>query len=195
MEADAMKLLRDESGYVLVLRRPQILFGGKAAEEEVSAPAQAIPVMETARCAVPHCCFYCTWCGNAILLPHDRIGSPFGNPDARKIDVRSIATVCHACRHIGNYSMFRACRGFDTRHKIMHSPNQGETALLTWLQCVESTCTARVPFFARLDDDSSAAQAAVWLWDELTCASGHRIRPVPLDPSIQLPLRSSAGPR
>jgi len=194
-----MRLLRDESGYVLVLRRPQILFGGKAAEKEVStpAPAPAIPAVETARCAVPHCCFYCAWCGHPILLPNDRIGSPFGSPDARKIDVRSVATVCHECRHIGNYSMFRACRGFDTRHKIMHSTNHGQTVLLTWLQCVESTCTARVPFFAWIDDDPSAEQpqAAEWLWDELTCASGHRINPVPLDPTNQLPLRSSAGPR
>ena len=75
-------------------------------------------------CSVPHCCFYCTWCGQPIFLPNDRIGSPFGNPDARKIDVRSIATVCHNCKHIGNYSMFRSCRGFDTRHKVMHSPHQ-----------------------------------------------------------------------
>ena len=115
---------------------------------------------------------------------------PSGNPDARKIDVRSIATVCQNCKHIGNYSMFRSCRGFDTRHKIMHSPISGQTVLLHWLQCVETTCPDRVPLFVRLEDDASTgeAEAAEWLWDELTCASGHRIERVPVDPRYHLPL-------
>ena len=192
-----MKLLRDESGYVLILRNPQLVLGGQVAEKEVSAPlpAHAAPVAEAARCAVPHCCFYCAWCGHPILLPNDRIGSPFGNPDARKIEVRSIATVCHACKHIGNYSMFRSCKGFDTRHKIMHSPAEGETVLLHWLQCVEKSCPARVPFFARIEADTPVGEAGQWLWDEVTCASGHYIQPVPLDPGIQLPLRTPAGMR
>src|SRR5579863_4544131 len=163
-----MKFLRDQSGYVLVMPRPSLLVSGKTVEKESSAigPAQtdrnAAPV-----CSVPHCCFYCAWCGQPILLPHDRIGSPFGHPDARKIDVRSIATVCQHCRHIGNYSMFRACRGFDTRHKIMHS-----------LQCVERTCSDRVPLFVKVEGEAPAgeAEAAEWLWDDLTCASGHSIR-------------------
>jgi len=194
-----MKLLRDESGYVLVLRGLQVLPGGKTAEAEraVPAPVQAVSAAGNITCSVPHCCFYCAWCGQPILLPHDRIGSPFGNPDARKIDVRSIATVCGNCKHIGNYSMFRTCRGFDTRHKIMHAPNTGETALLHWLQCAEKTCPARVPLFVRLDRDQPMAEgdAAEWLWDELTCAVGHRIKPVPLDPRYPLPLRPFGWPR
>ena len=139
----------------------------------------------------------CEWCGAAILLPNDRIGSPFGNPDARKIDVRSIATVCLHCKHIGNYSMFRACRGFDTRHKIVHAPNSGTTALLNWLRCVESTCPARVPLFVRLDQDAAEnpAAAAEWLWEGLTCASGHRIDQIPLDPTMHLPLRTFGAHR
>jgi len=194
-----MKLLRDESGYVLVLRGPQILLGGTAAEREASpaVPAQAVPVAERPICSAPHCCFYCTWCGQPILLPNDRIGSPFGNPDARKIEVRSIATVCQNCKHVGNYSMFRSCRGFDTRHKIMHAPNAGETALLYWLQCVEKTCAARVPLFVKHDADApmGEAEAAEWLWDDLTCAAGHRIKQIPVDPRYHLPLRTPAGPR
>ena len=193
-----MKILRDEGGYVLVLRGLQVLPGGKAAVVERTSPAPVERVSASARtnCSVPHCCFYCLWCGEPILLPNDRIGSPFGNPDARKIDVRSIATVCQACKHIGNYSMFRSCRGFDTRHKITHAPSRGETKLLYWLQCVERTCPARVPLFVRLECDATAgeAEAAEWLWDDLTCASGHSIRPIPLDPRYHLPLRSP-GPR
>src|ERR1700750_230300 len=188
-----MKLLRDESGYVLVLRGLEVLPGGKTAEREETSPApvQAVNAAANISCSVPHCCFYCAWCGQPILLPHDRIGSPFGNPDARKIDVRSIATVCGNCKHIGNYSMFRSCRGFDTRHKIMHAPNTGETALLHWLQCAEKTCPAWVPLFVRLDRDRPMAEgdAAEWLWDELTCAAGHRIAKVPVDPRYPLPLR------
>lgn len=190
-----MKFLRDESGYVLVLRRPRLMVvGGTDAEkvEEVQQPLQVAEPVQIATCAVPHCSFVCGWCDAPILLPNDRIGSPFGNPDARKIDVRSIATVCFHCKHIGNYSMFRGCCGFDTRHKIMHAPNNGTTALLNWLQCVESTCTARVPLFVKLDRETAEnpAAAAEWLWDGLTCALGHRIKPIPLDPTIQLPLRT-----
>lgn len=192
------KLLFDESGYVLVLRKPQVFLGSVTAEKELNQelPVQTVgAVSEKPSCAVPHCCFYCTWCGHPVLLPNDRIGSPFSNPDARKLDARSIATVCHNCKHIGNYSMFRSCRGFDTRHKIMHTPHSGNTVLLTWLHCVESTCTARVPFFVNLEAAAAPEEmhTAEWLWDELTCASGHRIKQVPLDPTTQLPLRSSVG--
>jgi hypothetical protein len=194
-----MKLLRDESGYVLVMRGPQVLAGGRAAEKESLAirPAQTECAVEAPACSVPHCCFYCAWCGQTILLPNDRIGSPFGHPDARKIEIRSIATVCHNCKHIGNYSMFRACRGFDTRHKVMHSPIKGQTVLLHWLQCVEETCPDRVPLFANLEGDAPTgeAEAAEWLWDELTCASGHSIRKIRVDPACPLPLRTPAGSR
>ena len=194
-----MKILRDESGYVLVLRGLQVLPGGKAVVEEKASPApvEAPSVAATTVCAIPHCCFFCSWCGQPILLPNDRIGSPFSNPDARKIDVRSIATVCQNCKHIGNYSMFRSCRGFDTRHKITHSPSSGQTVLLHWLQCVEKTCPARVPLFARIESGVPPREtdASEWLWDELTCAAGHRIKPVPVDPRYHLPLRSPAAPR
>jgi hypothetical protein len=198
VKVKTMKILRDESGYVLVLRGLQVLPGGKAAVQAKtsSAPAEAVSTAGSTNCSVPHCCFYCAWCGHPILLPNDRIGSPFGNPDARKIETRSIATVCPTCKHIGNYSMFRSCRGFDTRHKIMHAPNCGETALLYWLQCVEGTCPLRVPLFVKLEGDAPAgeAEAAEWLWDDLTCASGHCIKQISLDPRYHLPLRTPAGP-
>jgi hypothetical protein len=189
-----MKRLLDESGYVLVLRKPYTVVGGKEVEKD-AGPASLIQVpVAAATCSIPHCCFTCAWCQEPILLPNDRIGSPFGNPDARKIDVRSIATVCHACRHVGNYSMFRACKGYDTRHKVIHATNAGRTALLQWLQCVEKTCTARVPLFVRFNQDGSAEEAAgAWIWDDLTCASGHRIKEVPVDPTIELPIRTFAG--
>lgn len=189
-----MGLLGDESGYVLVLRKPQFILDGNTAEKEAVAPQpsgapQAAPVV---KCATPHCCFYCTWCGEPILLQHDRMGSPFGFPDARKIDVRSIATVCFGCKHIGSYSMFRGCRGFDTRHKIVQRQMACDPVLLTWLHCVEKTCTARVPLFVNSDRERPLEQteAAEWHWDDLTCASGHRIIPTVLDPTLQLPLRS-----
>jgi hypothetical protein len=191
-----MKKLLDESGYVLVLRKPYLVVGGKntATNNGFAPQIEGLSAPQAARCSVPHCCFVCAWCGEPILLPDDRIGAPFGNPYARKIDVRSVATVCHACRHIGNYSMFRACRGFDTRHMIVHAPKNGRTALLHWLQCEESTCAARVPLFVRFDEDEGAEEsdAAAWLWDELTCALGHPIKKIPLDPTIELPLRTFA---
>src|SRR5579863_6302775 len=187
-----MKLLSDESGYVLVMRSPSLLVGGNTVEKESGEvkPAQTNRTAPTPICSVPHCCFYCAWCGQPILLPNDRIGSPFGHPDARKIDIRSIATICHNCKHIGNYSMFRACRGFDTRHKVMHSPIEGQTVLLHWLQCVERTCPDRVPLFASIGAGTPETEAASWLWDELTCASGHKICKIHVDPAFPLPLRT-----
>jgi hypothetical protein len=194
-----MDILRDESGYVLILRRPRLWVDGNAAEEAVTPvqPAKEAVVAPEPTCAVPHCCFYCSWCGEPILLPNDKIGAPFGNPHVRKIDVRSIATLCNACKHIGNYSMFRACRGFDTRHRMVHAPNSGSTMLLNWLQCVESTCPARVPLFVRFERDPAevASEVASWMWDDLTCALGHPIKPIPLDPTLQLPVRPFAGSR
>ena len=191
-----MKILRDESGHVLVLRGFEILEGGKADVKEQS-PSKPIVMKATqsVSCSVPHYCFICAWCGEPILLPNDRIGAPFGNPDARKIDVRSIATVCHGCKHISAYSMFRLCKGFDTSHKVVHTARQGETVLLNWLHCVESTCPDSVPLFAKLDSDREPkdTRVAEWLWDELTCASGHPVKPIPLDPAVQLPLRSFTG--
>lgn len=188
-----MKLLRDESGYVLVLGRPHLAVVGRVEEKEQESPAPAreLPAVSRASCALPHCCFYCSWCGEPILLPHDRIGSPFGNPDARKIDVRSIATVCAKCKHIGNYTMFRGLRGYDTRHKIMLTIGGGTTFLLNWLECTEKTCMARVPLFVRFDQEHpEETQVTEWLWDELTCAHGHGIKPIPLDPTLHLPVRT-----
>ncbi len=197
VKRSTMQILRDESGYILVLRGLQVLPGGRSAAEQraFSELGETATTTRIPSCSVPHCCFYCSWCGQPILLPNDRIGAPFGNPDARKIEARSIATVCHDCNHVGSYSMFRSCRGFDTRHKITHAPISGETVLLYWLQCVESTCSARVPLFARLESNGTAGEpeAAEWLWDELTCALGHRINPVPVDPRYYLPLRTPAG--
>jgi hypothetical protein len=183
------RILLDEGGYVLVLRKPYAVVGTREIERDTE-PASLVE-LPSATCSVPHCCFTCSWCEEPILLPNDRIGSPFANPNARKIDVRSIATVCHACRHVGNYSMFRACKGFDTRHKVMHAPKGGRTSLLQWLQCVEDTCAAKVPLFVRFNEDGSAEEAAgAWIWDGLTCASGHRIKEIPVDPSTELPLRT-----
>jgi hypothetical protein len=192
------RLFSDESGYVLVLQRPQILSGARTAAKEwsVELPVREVGVVvEAPSCVVPHCCFYCAWCDHPVLLSNDRIGSPFGNPDARKLDVRSIATVCLHCKHIGSFSMFRACAGYNTRHKITHTANSGETLLLHWLHCIESTCTASVPLFLKIEsgEASETMRTEEWLWDELTCASGHTIKQVSLDATVQLPLRTPPG--
>lgn len=192
-----MGLLSDESGYVLVMGRPRLLvLGERAAEkEEARRPVEIIakPAV-VAACSVPHYCFYCSWCGEQVFLPTDRIGSPFGNPDARKIEVQSVASVCMKCSHISNYSMFRNCRGFDTRHRVTHLQRKGETVLLNWLRCEEPLCMKPVPLFVNTDPENPMSEdnAAGWLWDELTCCLGHRARQISLDPTLQLPLRSSS---
>jgi hypothetical protein len=195
-----MGLLRDESGYVLVLGRPRLMVvGGTAAVKEEPAEQTRIvpkPVVAAA-CSVPHYCFYCSWCGEQLLLPADRMGSPFGNPDARKIEAQSIASVCLKCKHIANYSMFRNCRGFDTRHRAMHAQRAADTVLLNWLRCDERLCVKPVPLFLNSDPENplDETDAAGWYWDELTCSLGHRVRQIPIDPTLQLPLRNYSGPR
>jgi hypothetical protein len=191
-----MGLLRDESGYVLVLGRPRLMVvGGTAvAKQEPARPVEVAPqAMVAVACSVPHYCFFCSWCGEQVLLPTDRLGSPFGNPDARKMEAQSIASVCMKCKHIANYSMFRNCRGFDTRHRITHAKRNGETVLLNWLRCEEPLCVKPVPLFANTDlqQPLDEADAAGWYWDELTCCLGHSARRIALDPTLHLPLRSS----
>lgn len=192
-----MGWLRDESGYVLVLGRPRLMVvGGTAVAKERSAqpvePA-AKPVV-VAACSVPHYCFFCSWCGEQVLLPTDRLGSPFGNPDARRIEAQSIASVCSKCRHISNFSMFRNCRGFDTRHRLVHAQRKGEAVLLNWLRCEEPLCVKPVPLFVNTDPEKplDEADAAGWYWEELTCCLGHPARQIAIDPTMHLPLRSAS---
>src|SRR3954465_8983850 len=89
VEEALMGLLRDESGYVLVLGRPRLMVvgGTAAAKEETKKPVEnAAKPAVVAACSVPHYCFCCSWCGEQVALPTDKMGSPFGNPDARKIE-------------------------------------------------------------------------------------------------------------
>ena len=191
-----MGLLRDESGYVMVLGRPRLMVvGGTTATEK--APEEQLKIVPKpvapAACSVPHYCFICSWCGEQLLLPTDRLGSPFGNPDARRIEAQSIASVCLKCKHIANYSLFRNCRGYDTRHRVTHAQRTGETVLLNWLRCKEPLCVKPVPLFVNTDTEIplNEADAASWYWDELTCSLGHPARQISLDPTLELPLRSS----
>ena len=112
------------------------------------------------------------------------MGMMFGQPAVRQIDARSIATVCTACGHVGDYSLFRACHGFDTRHKIQEAETKGKTVLVDWLHCTEATCAARVPFFMTieqpLEEMDGRKLEGSWLWEEVQCASGHPIVPVTL---------------
>lgn len=191
-----MGLLRDESGYVLVLGRPRLMVvgGTAAAKAEPVEQAKVTPKpVVAAACSVPHYCFFCSWCGEQLVLPTDRLGSPFGNPDARRIEAQSIASVCMKCKHIANYSLFRNCCGFDTRHRVMHAQRRGETVLLNWLRCKEPLCVKPVPLFVNTDPENplDEADAASWYWDELTCCLGHPVRQISLDPTLELPLRSS----
>lgn len=179
-----MKILRDERGEVVILPAPSFGTRGEAVVREKSfgwfkKPAPAAPIPIAVR-ATAHCCFFCKWCDTQILLPHERLGMAFGNPVTRKIDVRSIATVCPSCNHVAPYSLFRGCNGFDTRHKVMDVPASGKTIFIDWLHCEEETCPFQVPFFLKLDGDISEAggrlMSAGWLWKEVACASGHRIQ-------------------
>jgi hypothetical protein len=179
----AMKFLRDESGYVAVLRSPFSVWRKRAAIEThsvVPAPQGTVADSTPVPAVTSHCCFFCHECGSPILLPHDLMGSPFAQPSLRRIEVRTVATVCMSCNNVGCYSLFRGCPGYDTRHKLMPAPAAGTTLLLDWLQCDASGCPFRVPLFANFDSDLSDQDKARltenWSWHDLQCFSGHRIR-------------------
>ncbi|HTB98185.1 MAG TPA: hypothetical protein VK716_14330 [Terracidiphilus sp.] len=183
-----MKFLRDESGEVLVFPG---LFGTRgqlrAAElhgEGARKPGLADAQPSVIRRRAAHCCFYCRWCEASILLEHNSMGMMFGQPAVRQIDARSIATICRGCGHVGDYSLFRACHGFETRHKIIDSEAVGKTILVDWLHCEEKTCTARVPFFMTMENPMEEMEGrkleASWLWEGVECASGHPIVPTTL---------------
>jgi hypothetical protein len=129
---------------------------------------------------VPHCCFYCGWCSGQILLPHDSLGFAFGGPMIRKIEARSVGTVCPSCGHTGTFSLFRGCHGYDTRHRFVPSPPRGKTVLLDWLPCQADSCVFKLPFFVTYDDALTEANlkewAPKWTWDQLACSVGHTIQ-------------------
>jgi hypothetical protein len=154
-----------------------------AGEQAVSArseqAAHTAPfVLET---EIPHCCFYCSWCASPILLPHDSLGLPFGGPLIRRIEARSIGTVCGSCNHAAVYSLFHGCTGYTTRHKFVPARPKGRTVLLDWIRCDERTCESPLPFFVTLEDEASEnrikEQSAQWLWEGLKCTVGHEIQP------------------
>ena len=127
-----------------------------------------------------HCCFHCRYCDAVISLPHDRLGLAFAPPSVRRTDVRAIGVVCESCHHVAVYSLFRGTHGFDTRHKIVPMPPAGKTLLVDMLRCDEETCTHPLPLFLTAEGDLTGDAVKdlgkSWDWDELTCASGHRIR-------------------
>lgn len=178
-----MRILRDESGHVLVMPFP---FGRSKARDrehaELSiAPVAAATAQPVLRRVTMHCRFMCKWCNAQIQLPHDRMGLAFGQPGVRKIEARSIATVCRSCGHVSDYSLFRGCNGFDTRHRLIEAETEGETFFLDALRCEEPTCTFPVRLFATFEagvnDDEKKKLASSWLWQDILCASNHPVRP------------------
>ena len=185
LRENVMKMMRGESGDLLLLPWPWSA-RVKSASNEQSAPQidRAEPVRVPLAAAPPetqHCRFYCRWCESPIALPHDSIGSPFGTPYTRKIEVRAIGTVCESCNHVGGFSLFHGCYGYDTRNNLFSARPNGKTILLDWLRCTENTCSFPLPLFVVLNEELTAENvkevAKGWLWDDLTCASGHCILP------------------
>jgi hypothetical protein len=177
----AMKFLRNDSGHIFIFHGSSSQSSNTAASGHASVvPSVAAPPIVPA--VASHCCFICRSCGSPILLPHDQMGMPFAHPSLRRIEVRTIAAVCTSCHYIDNYSLFRGCPGFNTRHKLMPAPTAGTTFLLEWLHCDGSGCPFRVPFFVNFDRNLSyeeqSSLTANWFWQDLTCIAGHRIRPL-----------------
>ncbi len=146
------------------------------------APREAetlTPARPVTRAVTPHCRFVCRWCESILLLPHERIGMPFAAPYLRKVEARSIASVCDSCGHVSTFSLFRGSIGYDTRHNQVPAQPPAETILLDWLKCQESSCPFPLPLFVTREQplslDEARELASQWDWADLTCASGHRI--------------------
>jgi hypothetical protein len=150
-----------------------------ADQASISFAEPEAPHLSSGLIEIPHCCFYCSWCASPILLPHESLGMPFGGPLVRKIEARSIGTVCPTCAHVASYSLFRGSVGYDTRHRFVPSRNVGTTMLLDCMPCEESTCVFPLPFFVTFDEKLNEANvkefAAGWYWEDLMCSVSHVI--------------------
>jgi hypothetical protein len=140
-----MKILRKESGHVLLLPSPwSVRIKSTSNERSVSVIDRAEPIDASKAAVHPetqHCRFYCRWCESPITLPHDSMGTPFGAPYTRKIEIRAIGTVYGSCNHVGEFSLFRGSYGYDTRNNLISAVPHGKTILLDWLRCAESPCS------------------------------------------------------
>ena len=151
-----------------------------AAEPQISAHGPFAGRFSAFEADVPHCCFLCAQCATPILLPHDSLGLPFGGPLIRRIEARSIGTVCRVCDQARTYSLFRGCQGYSTRHRFLPSRPEGRTLLVDWLPCEEQTCAYPLPLFVTLGDQETEEELKVrstaWIWEQLECSSGHAVK-------------------
>ena len=180
-----MNILRAVGEHIGIFSSP---ISERAIEDSFAEPNRDSPLRKTPQAfpaaietEVPHCCFFCSWCGEKILLAHESAGLPFGGPAIRRIEARSIGTVCTACGHVAPFSLFRGCHGYDTRHKFMPARHKGKTVLLDMLRCKEETCVFPLPFFVTFDaelcEENVKEFASRWFWDDLVCPAGHPVAP------------------
>lgn len=178
LENAALELLRKEDGalWLTASRAADVPSIKPVAQPEPDAPRVA---SRPAGRVTPHCRFYCRWCNSILLLPHDRLGMPFGSPALRRLEVRSVATVCIGCGHVSAFSLFRGSIGYDTRADQIPMQSVGDTILVDWLKCEEPTCPFPLPLFLVREEpltvDAARELAAGWDWTELTCQAMHRI--------------------
>jgi hypothetical protein len=178
-----MNILRSVGQHIGIFSSPDSERARQGSSEypdrEAAEPNTVHPVEHPVETEIPHCCFFCTWCGLPILLLHESVGLVFGGPAIRRVEARSIGTVCSSCGHAAAYSLFRGCHGYDTRHKFVPAHPKGKTVLLDSLPCQEETCVFPLPFFVTFDaeftEDNVKLFAAKWRWDDLVCPAGHLV--------------------
>jgi len=120
----------------------------------------------------------CSWCGDNILLPLEKLAQAFASLEVRTTDREPIAAVCNRCKQVRNYDLANS----DLSHTW--GPAAYLDAFSGWvfiesLKCADQTCKTRLPLFAIWDPAISAEQrtayANSWKWDGLKCQDGHPI--------------------
>lgn len=130
--------------------------------------------------------FHCKYCQEPIVLRSETIGRPFEPPTARTNHATSVAVPCPRCKRVGKHSALGTSPDYDPQWRAVVPDQTVKTEFLTWLECEGTPCYTPLPLAspvtASMTDAKREAEIASWIWDDLRCVCGEKVR----TPSIRL---------